>query len=328
MSQDKKINRCLNFMKAICCISVVLMHSPFPSKIINIILYPLKFAVPVFFLISGFYCYNVNRKIVQKKLPKKIIHILKILLVSEALYGIYYIIHNNDIIALNDLKEIIVKIFTGTFFNGTLWFLYALFWGYVSMYIINKYNLYKKAYIIAPIILIFHMIIRIWAKTQDWYNVNYFRSFLLYGLPFLLMGSFIKSREKEITSNITNRMCIIGVIIGEVLVCIEYIITRTALDFYIGTIIVALCLFIFAIKNPNKYFFTGMEAIGEKLSMYVYVVHIFAIDISSGICEKISNIMDINVISYFVPVISVLLSLIISYIAYITIMKIKNRKEI
>ncbi len=49
MKRKKNINRCLNVVKAICCISVVLMHSPFPSKIGNIVVYMLKFAVPVFF---------------------------------------------------------------------------------------------------------------------------------------------------------------------------------------------------------------------------------------------------------------------------------------
>lgn len=108
-------NRCLDFLKGVCCIAVVIMHCPFPSKVINLFTYALKIAVPIFFLISGYFSYNVDREIVNKKLKHKIMHILKLLIISELIYGIYFFIVEKGHFEYS--LEIIKKIFLGTFFN-------------------------------------------------------------------------------------------------------------------------------------------------------------------------------------------------------------------
>ncbi len=269
-------------------------------------------------MISGYYSYCEDKNVVKKKLPNKIIHVLKLLIVAEVIYGIYYLMKNKE---FSEYDNVILKIFTGSFFNGTLWFLYALFWSYICLYIINKLNIYRFAYIIAPIVLIIHVVLKTLVKTQTWYDVAYFRNFLFYGLPFLLIGSFIRYKESKIIKHITNKMCIVGVIVGEIIVCIEYIITQTTLDFYIGTIIVAICLFIFAIKNPQKVFSLILEFVGERLSMYVYIVHIFAINFSMYICAFLHN-MD-----YFTPIIAVSISLIISFMIHWIFERLKHNLE-
>ena len=43
---------------------------------------------------------------------------------------------------------------------------------------------------------------------------------------------------------------------------------------YIGTFVAVFALFIFAIKNEEKYKFTGIADMGAKYSLYVYILHI------------------------------------------------------
>ena len=54
----KKRNRCLDFMKGLACIGVVFMHCSFPYPYGQVISFVFKFAVPIFFMVSGYYTYN------------------------------------------------------------------------------------------------------------------------------------------------------------------------------------------------------------------------------------------------------------------------------
>ena len=319
--KEKQINRCLNFIKAICCIGVVYSHSPFPNKLGMIVSYFVKFAVPVFFMISGYFSYYEDKNERCKRIPKKIIHILKLLIISELVYGIAYFMSNKSLPVYN-FGEIIFKIFIGTFFNGTLWFLYALIWSYVLLYVIYKSGKEKFFCYLAPIVLILHVICRFLMKMGDNYNYAYFRNFLLFGLPFVLMGVFIRCKNEKIKNMFTNKMCIIGIIIGEAIMVAEWLITKTALDIYIGTIIYSFFIFVFAVKNPSKYVNEKIEFIGKNLSMYVYVIHIFAISFTiTYICKN-------NIMKYFVPFISIIVSIVMAYIIYVIIKKITSLRKL
>ena len=319
--KEKQMNRCLNFIKAICCIGVVYTHLPFPNKLGMVISYFVKFAVPVFFMISGYFSYYDDKNERCKRIPKKIIHILKLLVVSELIYGIVYFINNKNLLNLN-FGEVIFKLFIGSFFNGTLWFLYALIWGYVMLYLIYKTGKEKIFCYLAPIVLVLHVIIRFLIKNQEFYNYAYFRNFLVFGLPFILMGVFIRQNNEKIKNMFSNKICILGIIIGEAIMVVEWLITKTALDIYIGTIIYSFFIFVFAVKNPNKYINEKIEFIGKNLSMYVYIIHVLAIDFSvTYICKS-------DIMKYFTPVVSIIISIVMSYFIYFVINKIGDFKKI
>lgn len=291
------------------------MHCPFPGIVGKFISYFFKFAVPIFFMISGYFLYDDNREKIQQKLPKKIIHIFKLLTFSELFYGFYYLVFNKGSIEYNGIIDIISKLFTGTFFNGTLWFLYSLLWSYILLLIINKKNLYNMSFKLAPIVLILHIIIRILIKQHEWYNVMIFRNALVYGLPFVLIGMYIKQNQEIIKRKITDSQCLIGMIIGEVIVVLEYLLTKTSIDIYVGTIITSYFIFLFAIKNPNKYFFKIFKYIGDKLSMLIYIIHMLVIEMLAKIAICLSVYNDVF-FKWFQPIIAVLASITFVHVYY------------
>lgn len=305
-------NQCLYSIKAICCIAVIFMHCTFPGVFGKLVSYFFKIAVPIFFMVSGYFLYNDSRETIQQKLPKKIMHILKMLVISEVFYGLYHLVILNKPFQFDGILDIIGKIFTGTFFNGTLWFLYALFWSYVLLTFINRKNLYKIVYNASPIILILHILIRTIIKQYDWYNVLLFRNALVYGLPFVLIGMYIRENQDNLLKKITNKKCLIGMFTGEIIVIIEYLITKTSLDIYIGTIITSYFIFLFAINNPNKYFSKTLKYIGEKLSMLIYIFHILTIELVTKMATNL-NIYDIYIFKWLQPIIVILVSIILSY---------------
>ena len=67
----KTRNSTLNALKGIACFSVVMLHCAFPGMVGKIIYGIARFAVPLFFAISGYYVYSCNSKDVIRRLPKK-----------------------------------------------------------------------------------------------------------------------------------------------------------------------------------------------------------------------------------------------------------------
>lgn len=316
-------NNCLNFLKGISCIGVIIMHCGFPTVVGDLIRYLFKFAVPIFFMISGYFAYYDNREIVKNKLPKKMIHIFKLTLIAEIGYAIYALLKNNFTISLNiNTIEVLKKMLVGTFFNGTLWFLYALFWSYVALYIINKFNFYEISYKLAPVTLIFHVIFRICVKSAEWYDVIFFRNFIVYGLPFVMIGNYIHKNKEMLCEKMSNKKCLLGIIFGVILTVVEYLVTRQSLDFYIGTIIMSCSMFLYAIKNPKEKVNSILCAIGDKLSMHIYILHMIAIDISG----QLGGLLNVDFYDWLKPIVAIFISMLLACLCRF-ILTLKDRKE-
>ena len=74
-------NRTLDMVKAICAYAVVLLHVHFPGNagiIANVLA---RFAVPVFFMVSGYFCFRGDDTEFIR-IGKKIRHVLKLLSVG------------------------------------------------------------------------------------------------------------------------------------------------------------------------------------------------------------------------------------------------------
>ncbi len=319
---NKEKNRCINFMKGICCIVIILMHCSFPNRIGNLITYPFKIAVPFFFVISGYFAYRND----NKKLLHKALHILKLLFVSEIIYIFYFLIFDKMQLRenFNGIKQILKIIFVGTLStNNALWFLYALFWSYIALMVIHKFKLYKLSHMIAIVVLVVHVVVRSLVRDGSWYDDSYFRNFLLFGLPFVLLGSFIKAQEENLVKMFSNKMCLVGALIGEIMIIIEYILLDAS-DYYIGSIITTFFVFLFAIKNPKLYINKTVEFIGEKLSLYVYIFHMLGLYIINLIANFI-NVSDNLAFRWSRPILVIIFTIGISYLIDLVMNKVKNK---
>lgn len=71
-------NKTLNILKAISAILIVFNHCKFPGTFGILMSNYARIGVPIFFMISGYFVYNND----IEKIKKKIIHILRLLLIS------------------------------------------------------------------------------------------------------------------------------------------------------------------------------------------------------------------------------------------------------
>ena len=82
-------NTFLDIIRGISCILIIFIHRPFPGLFGNIIQAIGRAGVAVFFIISGYYAYNQSRITMIKRLPKKIRHVLIILLSAFFYYLVW-----------------------------------------------------------------------------------------------------------------------------------------------------------------------------------------------------------------------------------------------
>ena len=206
-TQKTNVNYCLNFFKGLACLAVVYLHTCYGSRVTPILVCMARFAVPLFFVISGYYCLN-SKDNEKQNIIRKIKKTFKICLTYEIVYFvfnsiIYPFLSGNNI----DVVGYCVKTFTlsnllkfiflnQSFDSGVLWFVYALLYCYIIMFFIYKHKSSKVLYIIGIVLLLFHIIGRTFIITlttiPEAVNELWFRNFVFIGAPFFIMGLFIK----------------------------------------------------------------------------------------------------------------------------------------
>lgn len=195
----KEENKCLFMLKGISCIIVVLFHCPLPGKIGEGIIYALRFPVPIFFMISGYYSFFKQDYFSRAK--KMLIFIVQ----AELIAGIISLIcfcmgqdQYNPLMILAKTNWLKTLLF-GSVFNGTLWYLYAMFWGWIIFCLISKINKgFELLYWSVIPLLVFHVLARIYITEYSDIEkyIFLFRSAVLFGVPFLGIGRFIAEYKK------------------------------------------------------------------------------------------------------------------------------------
>lgn len=274
-------NRSIYLLKGIACIVVVFLHCPFPGILGDAIIYGVRFSVPVFFMTTGYYAYGKNRMWLIKQMKKVVLLIIQgevfcgiVDLIIEVMQGHKEIC--NWLRELEIIKHPIKVLLFGSVCNGTLWYLYALFWTLVVLYFIEKYfTYYKFYYCLIPILMLVHIVGR--AVLQNYGDINrtvfLFRSAALFGVPFVLFGHLIAEQENFLKKYIKEKESIIILIAGFGLEIVEFIFFHQYMDLHISTIVISFALFWWACMHSSEDYIPLLRIFGKKYSMWVYIVH-------------------------------------------------------
>lgn len=313
-------NNTLNLIKAIAAISVILIHIKFPGEKGLMVVTLCRFAVPFFFMVSGYYAYQ-NRNEKNKKNIKKILKLTIVAFVAyfvwKNIYHLYYGDLNNfyNLLTNGEMIKFFFK-YNTTIIGGHLWYLPALLYVYIMYYFIDKYKVHNIFYLFIPILLILNIILGEYSLYIGIKGSIYiYRNFLLTGLPFFMLGNFIHKNEDKIFNNKTLFIILIGVFIVSSLV--EFKLIGTC-DLYLSTILLSTIIFIFGCKNPNTVKEKNLLVIiGEKYSLSIYISQFIIIDIYQMIFYPIPD----RLMRYLTPIIIIIITVIVSYLYY----EIKNK---
>lgn len=269
MSADNKTNHCLNALKGIGCIGVVFIHVMFPGKFGLAIKTLARFAVPLFFMTSGYYLYSDKTEVVQKRLPKKIQRTVVLAVESIAVYLLYAVIVHlatgssaackewfHAVFNLKYAVRIILDNNLTRFGAGPLWFLLALIWCYVLSAALNKMGLIKHAYILIPVLLLGRVVVIAVTGISD-----YTGNFVFSGLPYFFVGYFA-AKYINVVVKVRKRLILVMVVTAAVVSVVLAVIHAPAYRTELFVIIYALAAFAFTLISPDSLQGTYLEKIG------------------------------------------------------------------
>lgn len=198
-----------------------------------------RLAVPLFFIINGFYTYS---KLTDYQAVKKYIkHLTLIYLVWTLIYSPFFITSVR-------VKDIVAIILTGYYH---LWYMPAAIIAIILLYFVKKYI--KNDYYILLLGLILYIAGFILSHYAN--KIFYYRNGITIGFIFVAIGYFIKSKQLEKQFKDIHLILIICItIIALTIESYHRFVTTQGnpfQDFLFFILILSPSLFIFVIKHPK-----------------------------------------------------------------------------
>ena len=344
---NKQRNTTLDILKAFACVHVVMIHAVFPDPVRLGVRSSGCFAVPLFFCISGYF-FSSHKTPDASSIARKLRHIVGLIFASEVFYIVFAILYHG-LWNQDNLNNFWVAYFKQGWIEkyfisnqppayAHLWFLYALATLYiVSLVFLNTRRRIHIAYLTIPVSLItiillqefgfLHIIrntFRIPGRVSDLLRSSFF---FYRALPFFLFGILLKEMEvknKRLLQPTPAKLRLFPLlmIVFQICAVVEGYAFSIA-QFYLGSMLLMATMMIYAIMRPNVHC-KPMEFIGDKLSTYVYILHVAVMKIWDSVTGKL-HIADRPLVKWTRPLMTVVLSLIISYIVYYILEQIRTK---
>ena len=266
----------LDTIKTIAAFFVVFLHMGHTGFGWDVITVFSNFAVPFFFLVTGYYYRQIYSSGAFHSYFRKIL-----ILTLQSIF--FYFALDISIIAFTDnwqqLTERYSKVviwalllFDNQFQEaGHLWYIIALIY---VLGILSFFEKIKRVYLLiyaSPLLLLFNYLLS-WQP-----NYLLYRNFLFTGLPYVCIGIFLSSKAANISS-LHKKFLYVTVVCLVIMLFTEWSIYlffdfNTERNHYLMTSFVTISLFICAIRNPSFGNNTVIAKIGLRYSTYIYIYH-------------------------------------------------------
>ena len=285
---------CIDILKCLAALAVVEIHKPLKVQSGAELLILCRFAVPVFFMITGFF---YSETVAHRRELKQIGKILTITIGANLFYLIWKVL-----LALkdeNNIKDALLARFEERMpedfilwnfspLSPHLWYLQALVYVLVIAFIVEHLGLRKLAYLAIPVLLAGNLIkgnYSLLLLGKDYCHVYYARNFLYCGLPFFWLGCLFGERKEALEGCLDKKKMTLllgGILVFWNMALMEqrWLTKMNALgteEEYGGTIFLAVCIFLLFIGWQNFYkenvVTRIMAKIGKDYSMLIYVLY-------------------------------------------------------
>ena len=342
LETKKQYNYCLDFIKGIACVFVVLMHCEFPGLMGTAVQAISRFCVPFFFMVSGYFCFRPLAQLANnngtesdkrgkpQRIVKKVVHIAKITLYASLFYLAFVLIlqvffHNQNMtITGKDVVNWVV-------FNqprvvaGQYWFLFALMYAYVFYGILEHFNLRRFAYLLAAVMFVVYIVMAQGLHLAGVKIPNcYYRNWLVEAFPYFMLGHWIHENQDRI--NISNKTLLTIIVVSTLLCWVERWIMGRDFGVNIVTIPQVFALFVYGVENPYRHEGT-IQRLGRDCSMLVYILHPAVWHTLEGVYHK-CGIADNMPAQYVKPLLVLCISILLAMACNYVTSYIRNKKQI
>ncbi len=182
-------NNAFDFLKFLGAIIVVFLHCQYPGRdVLNVFV---RFAVPLFFLLSGYCVQTQDEKLLKDRLMRGLKKMLNLLFFSTLLYFFVMLpLYIRD--GFPDMKSyLMLLLYNEHPFGFHLWYIGSYVYVLAIAYVSVLFNVRKFVLLIFPLLLLVNLFFGEFSPVTLGCTPEhnfYLRNFLLMGLPFFSIG--------------------------------------------------------------------------------------------------------------------------------------------
>lgn len=296
-------NQSMDCYKMIASILVVFLHVNFPEKFDGYVQCFAKFAIPVFFAISGYFNYGADQHSLTRRL-KHLLRLYLIIIIANLIWGCFVTEYNSGstIAFLRTYFPEPEEFATWLFLqmpprSGHLWYLSAACVAYVILrayvrFFGKKPIDYRPLYIISFCMFAFYFTFgAIGPIIGVDFPFQLYRNGYLWALPMFTLGIFIHEHQEQILNNyhLTPRKQVLLFFVGAVLGIFQWkTVGMNQITF--GALLDIIILMTFLASHPR---ITSHPGVGETLiskfgawSTWIYLLHIIMREFYQIFCHQ------------------------------------------
>lgn len=303
-------NALLYSFEGAACISVIFIHCMLPSWPGILMCGLARFAVPLFFIVSGYYlCKGSEQEMeIKRRAGQKAKRLGLILAQAALLYLVWSLIRafleggmaqvQAKLLEAFTPRQLFATIFLGDFtpIGGHLWFLAALFVCYGIVSCTGTALLKKNTGRLAAVLLVIHVVGRLVCGLLSVDRLLgipvylWFRNWLFMGLPFFLLGDWFRQNQEILTRKFSTKSLLAAFSLGVVLTAAETVLVAATTgddrELYLGTFLMVFYLFLLAWKKPQQYREGILAKIGRNYLLEIYLLHLWVMEALNLLLSK------------------------------------------
>ena len=337
-------NGALSMIKLVAAAMIVLAHVPFPGTLGKVWDVLVRYTVPFFCGVSGYYSYRVEVPKLKKQLKK----IVNLTILASAIFFAWEVIFRAAIThkglqkylaELLDVKVLARFIYIGENpFGGHLWYLSAMIVVYIILILYcrfwdtpDKIN-YMPLYCVAACGYIIQIALsikfkRVGLKT----NFKLYRYCLNFALPGFCIGLFLREYRSRIVQNyaFTHGKAVGMIALGIALSMVQWF-GIGSMSFPIGMIPVVVAMMLWATEErdpkPQSALMKAFFICVETCSTVVYVIHPLIKKIVNNTSSRVPFCAEIRTHNYLYPLFILAVSMLIGVVVSVVLYAIHSRK--
>lgn len=289
-------NHTLEMLKLFAAYMVVFLHVPFYGNFGVAVNALARFAVPFFFLVSGFFSYGITKEKIRRRIAHLAFLLAFALLICTASNLMLGFLNQGFAGVLQFFRQYldIEKIINFLLFNKTiqveyLWYLFAILYVYALFYFTAALGLKDRVYWAAALSgLCLQLVLGELLSAFGLVLPNhYLRNFALMGMPFFILG-MMANRYRHQLARVPDAAVIALIAAG----ALETLYSRFTVgnnELYAGSVCILFALVVVFIKHPGEKSPAWLNTL-TGCNTYIYILH----PIISGIIVNLLALLGVH----------------------------------
>lgn len=292
----------LDILKCFASILVVFLHWTVSSVVGQVIHIMARVAVPLFFMITGYFIQSIFNKDAQWIYLRKIVLLA---FYAYTLYVVFYFTLWDGEFSIPSSESLAIWVLTGdNHIGGHLWYLNALIVAVLVLVVVSKVTTLSRIYWTIPFLFGINYIISFLEVPSF-----YYRNFLFTGIPYILLGDWVKTHNDEFKCSPWRYFVMaffFFLLLFVEIFCYHLEGLKVHREHFLMLIPICISLFIWALTlkpKQDNFFLNSLCYIGKNYSPYIYVYH----------CD-ILRFVGLSIIGFLQPIVAVIVSMLASSI--------------